>query len=69
MIDKIYRDFRIDSIFDLYTNYNVGNGMRVNIDFSIDPNKDCLFIRDPTSCRVELISLDAIGVGDFNIKV
>ena len=43
--------------------------MRVNIDFSIDPIKDCLFIKDPISCKVELISLDAIGVGNFNIKV
>ncbi|KAI6650173.1 Ankyrin repeat containing protein [Oopsacas minuta] len=69
IIDNIFRDFRIDSIFDFYTNYNVGNGMRVNIDFAIDTSKDCLFIRDPSSSRVELISLDTTGLGNFNIKI
>ena len=71
LISKIYSESRIVDIYDLYTNFNVGNGMRLGIDFIIDITKECLLIKDPNSNKVELISMDAKGekMGAFNLKV
>ena len=69
LITNILLDFRIDDIFDLYSDYDMEKFMRGNVDFAINTNQECLFIRDAVSSKIELISFDAIGVGNFNIKV